>query len=158
VHRVALPARAATPEQEAFIGNQAGGRVFLFLRADDFWRDYHAFTAKGVRFVRPPAEQPYGIVAVFEDIYGNHWDLIEPMAKTKLPATLPSTEPPQPAALSTPQLTRAAVRFGDRFAMEAETRMTPLGLLSIGGMVAAILLSSAVIVRAARGGKTTPRP
>ena len=72
-----LLARAATPEQEAFIGNQAGGRVFLFLRTDDFWRDYEAMTAKGVRFVRPPAEQPYGTVAVFEDLYGNLWDLVQ---------------------------------------------------------------------------------
>jgi catechol 2,3-dioxygenase-like lactoylglutathione lyase family enzyme len=73
-----LLARASTPEQEAFIGNQAGGRVFLFLRTDDFWRDYRDLTAKGVRFVRPPAEQPYGTVAVFEDLYGNLWDLIGP--------------------------------------------------------------------------------
>ncbi len=73
-----LLARAATPEQAAFIGNQAGGRVFLFLRTDDFWRDYHDLTAKGVRFVRPPAEQPYGKVAVFEDLYGNLWDLVQP--------------------------------------------------------------------------------
>jgi catechol 2,3-dioxygenase-like lactoylglutathione lyase family enzyme len=73
-----LLARAATPEQERFIGDQAGGRVFLFLSTDDFWRDYHAFTAQGVRFVRPPAEQPYGMVAVFEDLYGNRWDLIGP--------------------------------------------------------------------------------
>jgi catechol 2,3-dioxygenase-like lactoylglutathione lyase family enzyme len=75
-----LLARAATPEQEQFIGNQAGGRVFLFLRTDDFWRDYHAFTARGARFVREPAEQPYGWVAVFEDLYGNRWDLIGPPA------------------------------------------------------------------------------
>ncbi len=75
-----LLARAATPEQAAFIGNQAGGRVFLFLRTDDFWRDYHALAAKGVRFIRPPAEQPYGNVAVFEDLYGNLWDLIGPAA------------------------------------------------------------------------------
>lgn len=72
-----LLARAATPEQAAFTGNQAGGRVFLFLRTDDFWRDFHALTAKGVRFVRPPAEQPYGTVAVFEDLYGNLWDLVQ---------------------------------------------------------------------------------
>jgi catechol 2,3-dioxygenase-like lactoylglutathione lyase family enzyme len=71
-------ARATTPEQERFIGDQAGGRVFLFLRTDDFWRDYHTFSAKGVRFVRPPAAQPYGHVAVFEDLYGNRWDLIGP--------------------------------------------------------------------------------
>ena len=73
-----LLARAATQEQAAAIGEQAGGRVFLFLRTDDFWRDYHAFTAKGVRFVREPAAQPYGHVAVFEDLYGNRWDLIGP--------------------------------------------------------------------------------
>ena len=72
-----LLARAATPEQAAFIGNQAGGRVFLFLRTDDFWGDYRDLTAKGVRFVRPPAEQPYGTVAVFEDLYGNFWDLVQ---------------------------------------------------------------------------------
>ena len=72
-----LLARAATPEQEAFIGNQAGGRVFLFLRTDDFDRDHAAMTANGVRFVRPPAEQPYGKVAVFEDLYGNLWDLVQ---------------------------------------------------------------------------------
>ena len=72
-----LLARAATPEQAAFIGNQAGGRVFLFLKTDDFWRDYRDLTAKGVRFVRPPAEQPYGTVAVFEDLYGNLWDLVQ---------------------------------------------------------------------------------
>jgi catechol 2,3-dioxygenase-like lactoylglutathione lyase family enzyme len=72
-----LLARAATPEQAAFIGNQAGGRVFLFLRTDDFWRDFAALTAKGVRFVRPPAEQSYGTVAVFEDLYGNIWDLVQ---------------------------------------------------------------------------------
>jgi catechol 2,3-dioxygenase-like lactoylglutathione lyase family enzyme len=72
-----LLARASSPEQEAFIGNQAGGRVFLFLHTDDFWRDYEAMTVKGVRFVRPPAEQPYGTVAVFEDLYGNLWDLVQ---------------------------------------------------------------------------------
>jgi catechol 2,3-dioxygenase-like lactoylglutathione lyase family enzyme len=73
-----LLARASTPEQEAFIGNQAGGRVFLFLRTDDFRRDYEAYLARGVRFVREPAVQPYGTVAVFEDLYGNRWDLVQP--------------------------------------------------------------------------------
>lgn len=73
-----LLARASSPEQEAFIGNQAGGRVFLFLRTDDFWRDYDAMIAKGVRFVRAPAEHSYGTVAVFEDLYGNLWDLVQP--------------------------------------------------------------------------------
>jgi catechol 2,3-dioxygenase-like lactoylglutathione lyase family enzyme len=72
-----LLARAASPEQEAFIGNQAGGRVFLFLKTDDFDRDYEALSARGVRFVRPPATHPYGKVAVFEDLYGNLWDLVQ---------------------------------------------------------------------------------
>jgi len=72
-----LLARAVTPEQEAAIGNQAAGRVFLFLATDDFERDFAAYTAAGVRFVRPPTDQPYGKVAVFEDLYGNRWDLIE---------------------------------------------------------------------------------
>ena len=72
-----LLARAATAEQATFIGNQAGGRVFLFLRTDDFWRDYHALLARGVRFVREPKQADYGTVAVFEDLYGNRWDLVE---------------------------------------------------------------------------------
>lgn len=73
-----LLARAATPEQEAFIGNQSGGRVFLFLRTDDFWRDYDDMRSAGINFVREPKEAPYGTVAVFEDLYGNLWDLIQP--------------------------------------------------------------------------------
>ena len=72
-----LLARAATPEQARFIGNQAGGRVFLFLRTDAFDRDHAAMVARGVRFVRPPAQQPYGKVAVFLDLYGNRWDLVQ---------------------------------------------------------------------------------
>lgn len=72
-----LLARAATPEQATRIGNQSGGRVFLFLHTDDFWRDYNAFTARGVIFRRPPKEESYGTVAVFEDLYGNLWDLLE---------------------------------------------------------------------------------
>lgn len=72
-----LLARAATPDQERFIGDQAGGRVFLFLATDDFDRDHAAYTAAGVEWVRPPAVQPYGKVAVFSDLYGNRWDLIE---------------------------------------------------------------------------------
>jgi catechol 2,3-dioxygenase-like lactoylglutathione lyase family enzyme len=71
-----LLARASNPEQEAFIGNQAGGRVFLFLKTDDFWRDYNAMLAKGVVFVRDPQQADYGAVAVFLDLYGNRWDLI----------------------------------------------------------------------------------
>jgi catechol 2,3-dioxygenase-like lactoylglutathione lyase family enzyme len=72
-----LLARAATPEQARFIGDQAGGRVFLFLRTDDFWRDYQAMQERGVRFVREPKRAEYGTVAVFEDLYGNRWDLVE---------------------------------------------------------------------------------
>ena len=72
-----LLARAATPEQEAFIGNQAGGRVFLFLQTDDFWRDYREMVSLGIRFIREPKVEEYGTVAVFEDLYGNLWDLIQ---------------------------------------------------------------------------------
>jgi len=72
-----LLARATTPEQAACIGNQTGGRVFLFLSTDDFQRDYDRMISVGVRFVRPPAEAPYGTVAVFEDLYGNRWDLVQ---------------------------------------------------------------------------------
>jgi catechol 2,3-dioxygenase-like lactoylglutathione lyase family enzyme len=72
-----LLARAATPEQERFIGDQAGGRVFLFLATNDFDRDHAAMSAKSVEWARPPAIQPYGKVAVFLDLYGNKWDLIE---------------------------------------------------------------------------------
>lgn len=72
-----LLARAASPEQERFVGNQAGGRVFLFLATDDFERDYVAMRSKGVRFVREPKLEPYGKVAVFEDLYGNLWDLVQ---------------------------------------------------------------------------------
>lgn len=73
-----LLARASNEEQASRIGNQTGGRVFLFLYTDDFERDYQAYRAKGVRFVRPPKEEEYGTVAVFEDLYGNLWDLVEP--------------------------------------------------------------------------------
>lgn len=73
-----LLARASTPEQQAAIGNQTGGRVFLFLSTDDFWRDYNEMLAAGIKFVREPKEAPYGTVAVFKDLYGNLWDLIEP--------------------------------------------------------------------------------
>jgi catechol 2,3-dioxygenase-like lactoylglutathione lyase family enzyme len=72
-----LLAKASKPEQEPFIGNQAGGRVFLFLNTDDFWRDYNEMISKGIEFVREPKEQSYGIVAVFKDLYGNLWDLVE---------------------------------------------------------------------------------
>ena len=72
-----LLARASTDEEASRIGNQTGGRVFLFLHTDDFWRDYRAMTTRGVKFVREPKEEPYGTVAVFEDLYGNKWDLLQ---------------------------------------------------------------------------------
>ena len=73
-----LLARAATPEQAARVGDQTGGRVFLFLRTDDFRRDYHEMQARGVRFAEEPREEAYGTVAVFLDLYGNRWDLVQP--------------------------------------------------------------------------------
>lgn len=72
-----LLAKAANPEQTRFMGNQAGGRVFLFLSTDDFWRDYNQFLANGIKFVRNPEKHVYGMAAVFEDLYGNRWDLLE---------------------------------------------------------------------------------
>ncbi|MBT4092146.1 MAG: VOC family protein [Deltaproteobacteria bacterium] len=72
-----LLARASKPQQESFIGNQSGGRVFLFLNTDDFWRDYNNMVSKGIRFVRDPKNETYGMVAVFEDLYGNLWDLLQ---------------------------------------------------------------------------------
>ncbi|MFR3500047.1 MAG: VOC family protein [Paraclostridium bifermentans] len=72
-----LLARASKEEQISFIGNQTGGRVFLFLGTDDFWRDYNDMVAKGIEFVREPQEQDYGTVAVFKDLYGNLWDLLQ---------------------------------------------------------------------------------
>lgn len=72
-----LLARASKPEQEPFVGNQAGGRVFLFLGTDDFWRDYNEMKNSGIEFVREPKETDYGTVAVFRDLYGNLWDLVE---------------------------------------------------------------------------------
>jgi catechol 2,3-dioxygenase-like lactoylglutathione lyase family enzyme len=72
-----LLARAVGAEQSARIGNQTGGRVFLFLNTDEFWRDYQAYKAKGVVFVREPKEESYGTVAVFKDLYGNLWDLLQ---------------------------------------------------------------------------------
>jgi catechol 2,3-dioxygenase-like lactoylglutathione lyase family enzyme len=81
-----LLAKAATPEQAACVGDQAGGRVFLFLRTDDFWRDYHDMRGRGVRFAEGPREEGYATVAVFLDLYGNRWDLIGP------PATGPTAD------------------------------------------------------------------
>ena len=73
-----LLARASNAKQASRIGNQTGGRVFLFLYTDDFWRDFQQYKARGVVFVREPKEEPYGIVAVFTDVYGNLWDLVQP--------------------------------------------------------------------------------
>ena len=73
-----LLAKAATEEQKSRVGNQTGGRVFLFLFTDDFWRDYNKMLADRIKFIREPAEEEYGIVTVFEDLYGNLWDLIQP--------------------------------------------------------------------------------
>ena len=72
-----LLAKAVTEDQARHIGDQAGGRVFLFLHTDDFWRDYAAYRAKGVQFREKPRVEPYGIVAVFDDLYGNRWDLLQ---------------------------------------------------------------------------------
>jgi catechol 2,3-dioxygenase-like lactoylglutathione lyase family enzyme len=72
-----LLARASKPEQQPFVGNQTGGRVFLFLNTDDFWRDYNGMVSKGIQFVREPRKEIYGTVAVFTDLYGNLWDLVE---------------------------------------------------------------------------------
>lgn len=72
-----LLARASKSEQKPFIGNQSGGRVFLFLNTDDFWRDYNEMVLRGIEFVREPKDQSYGMVAVFKDLYGNLWDLLE---------------------------------------------------------------------------------
>lgn len=72
-----LLAKASKPEQEPFIGNQTGGRVFLFLNTDDFWRDYNEMVSQGIKFIRDPKKEEYGLVAVFEDLYGNLWDLLQ---------------------------------------------------------------------------------
>lgn len=78
-----LLAKASNEQQAASIGHQTGGRVGFFLFTDDFWRDYNKMTASGINFLRPPTEFEYGTVAVFEDLYGNQWDLIEPKASNK---------------------------------------------------------------------------
>ena len=72
-----LLAKADGNEQQAHVGNQTGGRVFLFLNTDDFWRDYRRMVSLGIHFIREPKVEPYGTVAVFEDLYGNRWDLVE---------------------------------------------------------------------------------
>ena len=77
-HCALLLARASNESQTQRVGNQTGGRVFLFLYTDDFTRDYAEYQSKGVQFVRPPRDMPYGRVAVFQDLYGNLWDLLQP--------------------------------------------------------------------------------
>ena len=72
-------ARATNPEQASRIGNQTGGRVFLFLQTSDFWRDYHQMKARGVRFIEEPRHETFGTVVVFEDLYGNRWDMVQPV-------------------------------------------------------------------------------
>jgi uncharacterized glyoxalase superfamily protein PhnB len=72
-----LLARGTNTEQQSRIGNQTGGRVFLFLYTDDFWRDFKAYQAAGIEFVREPSEAPHGTVAVFKDLYGTQWDLVQ---------------------------------------------------------------------------------
>jgi len=79
-----LLAEATTPEQTVWIGNQAVGRVFLFLHTDDFWRDYRQMKSRSVKFLEAPRQEPYGTVAVFEDLYGNKWDLLEPKRRPEL--------------------------------------------------------------------------
>ncbi len=74
-------ARAANPQQENRVGDQTGGRVFLFLHTDDFWRDYETYRARGVEFEETPRSEPHGVVAVFRDLYGNRWDLIQRRAE-----------------------------------------------------------------------------
>ncbi len=78
-----LLAKAANERQTTFVGNQTGGRVFLFLFTDNFWRDYEKLKSREIKFVRPPQDFEYGTVAVFEDLYGNMWDLIEPNENNK---------------------------------------------------------------------------
>ena len=81
-----LLAQADSAQQSLAIGNQTGGRVFLFLHTDDFWRDYKTYQSRGVRFLESPRAESYGTVAVFEDLYGNKWDLLEPTAPAEPPA------------------------------------------------------------------------
>ena len=88
-----LLARASSPEQESRIGNQAGGRVFLFLETDDLNRDYESWLTRGIRFIETPRDEPYGRVVVFEDLYGNRWDLIERRG-SRLPHGSPAGQAP----------------------------------------------------------------
>lgn len=85
-----LLAKAASPQQGRRVGDQTGGRVFLFLHTDDFWRDYHAMKVRGVQFTESPRDEPYGTVVVFQDLYGNKWDLLE-LKKPSRPDDTPAT-------------------------------------------------------------------
>lgn len=87
-----LLAHAATPQQLQQVGNQGAGRVFLFLHTDDFWRDYRLMLAANVKFLEPPRQESYGTVAVFEDLYGNKWDLLQPV-DTAVPRPRPRESP-----------------------------------------------------------------
>lgn len=78
-----LLAKASSPNESVRIGNQTGGRVFLFLHTDNFWRDYRTMKDRGVKFIREPKEEEYGTVAVFEDLYGNQWDLLQPISLSR---------------------------------------------------------------------------
>lgn len=91
-----LLARAANDEQRRHVGNQTGGRVFLFLHTDDFWRDFHAYRHRGVVFVREPRKEPYGMVAVFADLHGNMWDLLGPAADDPGPVSVTAASPERP--------------------------------------------------------------
>ena len=82
-----LLAKAATPEQLAQVGKQSAGRVFLFLHTSDFWNDYRHMQSRGVKFAEEPREEPYGLVVVFFDLYGNKWDLIQPKRRLTLPSS-----------------------------------------------------------------------
>jgi catechol 2,3-dioxygenase-like lactoylglutathione lyase family enzyme len=94
-----LLARAANPEQSSRIGNQTGGRVFLFLHTDDFWRDYQLYRSRGVEFLAEPREEPYGVVAVFLDCYGNRWDLVQ-RRSSRLFENVPQSEGSPPGPLT----------------------------------------------------------
>ncbi|MFN7960696.1 MAG: VOC family protein [Thermoanaerobaculia bacterium] len=95
-----LLARAATPEQRAQLGKQAGGRVAFFLETEDFQGDYRHLEARGVKFLESPREEPYGTVVVFEDLYGNRWDLLEPASKRNHPEQATPVEIPGARATS----------------------------------------------------------
>lgn len=118
-----LLARATSPEQLASVGRQTGGRVFVFVETDDFWRDYNELVARGVTFVRPPSDEPYGRVAVFEDLYGNRFDLIEPGRPVAGQPTDPNGRMLDHLSLGVVDLARAA-KFYDAV-------LEPLGFLRV---------------------------